>query len=398
LILAKKTEEEIQKLLSKTGKSDEDFEAIAAKQVKIVNDIEQELLAQDISRLQRRLDTEELTTQQRVVIIEEMFAIIRTKEQAQAEFVLSLDGKTAEERELIGIKLSNSLEDSEAARVDAVKKANEKILKDDEKTGEERKNTAAKVVQDVADEALKVLSTVNAAKAEALDTDIERLQDSVKKQEEIQEAGGESIIEHEQAQLAKRRLERKRELEQQAQQEQNILLANQFLTSLQAHTKEGGSKGAIGKALKDVFLAKGIVKLLTAFDGIEDTGEGGEGVDNKKGFMAVLHPNERVMSKKQNTKVGNMSNDELADLAYNYQSGQLLMTPQAFKSVEHIGAGSKTESIKPLIEQQTSDLTKAIKANAVAIDVHWNEQGDAIERIVRGNNSVQTEYKNRIPI
>ncbi len=47
----------------------------------------------------------------------------------------------------------------------------------------------------------------------------------------------------------------------------------------------------------------------------------GLGVDGKGGFLSVLHPNERVIPKKNNDIIGNMSNDELSQLAYKYQNG-----------------------------------------------------------------------------
>ena len=64
------------------------------------------------------------------------------------------------------------------------------------------------------------------------------------------------------------------------------------------------------------------IKSLPAFfDGTEDTGKNGNGIDNKGGFLSVLHPNERVVTAKQNELIGGMSNEDLSKLAYNYQAG-----------------------------------------------------------------------------
>jgi hypothetical protein len=46
------------------------------------------------------------------------------------------------------------------------------------------------------------------------------------------------------------------------------------------------------------------------FVGTEDTGKGGN-VDSKGGFHAILHPNERVLTKEQNKQLKGLSNDEL---------------------------------------------------------------------------------------
>jgi hypothetical protein len=56
---------------------------------------------------------------------------------------------------------------------------------------------------------------------------------------------------------------------------------------------------------------------------VENTGAGGKG-DDRGGMLWMLHPEERVMTRKQNIKVGGLSNDELADMAMMYNKGQLI--------------------------------------------------------------------------
>jgi hypothetical protein len=72
----------------------------------------------------------------------------------------------------------------------------------------------------------------------------------------------------------------------------------------------------------------GILKITAAlqaipqfFDGTEDTGKGGEGVDGKGGFRAVLHPHERVVDRKNNEAMQGLSNSELAEAAKLYNTG-----------------------------------------------------------------------------
>ena len=78
----------------------------------------------------------------------------------------------------------------------------------------------------------------------------------------------------------------------------------------------------LAKTITDTVLLTEFIKSLpTFFDGIEDTGKHGYGVDGKGGFQAILHPNERVLTAQQNRLIGGLSNDELSQLAYNYQTG-----------------------------------------------------------------------------
>ena len=60
------------------------------------------------------------------------------------------------------------------------------------------------------------------------------------------------------------------------------------------------------------------------FDGTEDTGTNGHGVDGKGGFYAILHPNERVIPKALNSKMGDLSNLEIAKLAEDFHRGEVM--------------------------------------------------------------------------
>lgn len=357
LKLAKQTEEQIQKLLAKTGKSDVDFEAIAKKQAKIVNDIEQELLDQDIKRLERRLEVEKLTIKERIKIQEELFATQQTKLQAQAEFELSLEGKTAEEIELIRLKLSNNVEDNENARVDANKKANEEIEKNEKGSNEKRKQEALKLLNDVSGATIKAIGEQNNAKTQLIDDDISRLQDSIAIQQRIANEGGENILAEEKARLAKRNLERSRELKRQAQQEQAIALALAFVNSFAAYSKDD-PKGALRKALVDKFLAQGVASLITGsyYDGVEDTGTVSNPLDSKGGRLTMTHDHERILSSAQNSMIPKgMTNDELAKMAHDYHNGNTWgFMPQIS------GAGDNTPLVKA-IENNAKTIERSLK-------------------------------------
>jgi len=72
-------------------------------------------------------------------------------------------------------------------------------------------------------------------------------------------------------------------------------------------------------------LAQAISNGMPAyFDGTEDTGSNGQGVDGKGGFHAVLHPNERVIPKSLNSKIGDLSNLEIAKLAEDFHRGEVM--------------------------------------------------------------------------
>lgn len=116
---------------------------------------------------------------------------------------------------------------------------------------------------------------------------------------------------------------------------------------------EAGAQNPLAETLRDLTLLQQAVATFTpAFlDGTEDTGANGRGVDGKGGFHAILHPNERVMTKEQNKKVGAIDNETLADVAWSYQNGKLVST----SSNESIGGA--WESIAVLKQLQSLERT-----------------------------------------
>ena len=106
------------------------------------------------------------------------------------------------------------------------------------------------------------------------------------------------------------------------------------------------------------------------------------------------------MTAKQNAMVGSMTNPELADLAYNYQNGDL--SPSHFKQLEvgNMMQQPNNVNLMPMITElskQTDRLEKAFSKGQVAYEVHWNEHGEAVKKEVRkGVTKALTFKKSRI--
>jgi TP901 family phage tail tape measure protein len=97
-----------------------------------------------------------------------------------------------------------------------------------------------------------------------------------------------------------------------------------------ANLKDGEkSSKALGDTIRDISLLQAFISSLPAFEkGIEDTGSNGQGVDGKGGFHAILHPNERVIPKSMNERIGNISNEQLTKIATEYQNNRLVNSDQ----------------------------------------------------------------------
>mgnify|MGYP003674737823 CR=1 FL=1 len=84
------------------------------------------------------------------------------------------------------------------------------------------------------------------------------------------------------------------------------------------------NNGNVPKTLGDVsVLIAGLSQLDSFFDGTEDTGTVKNPLDSNGGRTAILHDNERVMTAKQNAKLGGISNEDLADLGAMHNTGNL---------------------------------------------------------------------------
>jgi hypothetical protein len=145
---------------------------------------------------------------------------------------------------------------------------------------------------------------------------------------------------------------RKKLIEERRQQK--IEFANTVFQTYGAKV-QSGSKTPFEDTIRDVSLLQQFISAFTPtyLEGTEDTGSGGRGVDGKGGFHAILHPNERVMTKEQNAMVGNLSNEQLAKVAQDYHNGKLL----AYSGATQIGQGWDSD----LVVKQLQSLEDTIK-------------------------------------
>lgn len=112
-------------------------------------------------------------------------------------------------------------------------------------------------------------------------------------------------------------------------------------------------KNPLAKTIADTTGLLAFISSLPMFyDGTEDTGTNGKGVDGRGGFHAVLHPNERVVPKSLNEQIGSMSNEQLAKLAQEYQNGRLVSKSNANSSMELAVLASKLDTLTDVIKNK----------------------------------------------
>ena len=141
---------------------------------------------------------------------------------------------------------------------------------------------------------------------------------------------------------------------------------------------QAGSASPLADTIKDTALLTQFIAQFTPtyLDGTEDTGSHGQGVDGQGGFHAILHPNERVLTKGQNKAIGGLSNDSLAKVAQDYQNGKIVQ-----EGASQIGQGWDTG----LIVNRLESLEQTIKDKP--------EHSLKVEDVVTGAMTIVRETK-----
>ena len=176
--------------------------------------------------------------------------------------------------------------------------------------------------------------------------------------------------------------------EKELKRQQRIKLAESVYSTYNSKVA-GGSEHPLMDTIKDTMLLQQfIASLPTFYDGTEDTGKNGNGIDGKGGFHAVLHPNERVIPKSLNEQIGGLSNEALAKMASEYQNGKII------RSNSQVGSSFDTA----ILVNELKTLNETIKAKPET-NIGIGEITQSVMEIVKstkqGNTTTYNRYKVR---
>lgn len=166
--------------------------------------------------------------------------------------------------------------------------------------------------------------------------------------------------------------EANRKKEQAEKRKQRVQLASSVLQTYLTNSADPDVDNPLAKTITDTVLLTEFIKSLPTFmEGIEDTGNNGRGIDGKGGFLSVLHPNERVVPKEENQMIGDLTNSELAKLAYKYQTGMLTEKGKSinYNAIDTKILADKLESLENTIRNkpETNIELEQIVGTAMAI-------------------------------
>ena len=274
--------------------------------------------------------------------------LIRAEEVAKADF-MHLDKESIEFKEKMAeleIKIKKRAnEETTQAELDATKKLY-LLLKEQRNKINEEELAQKKEILDRMAELYETIVDKRRDKAQsALDDELDSLEERMVTIRAAINAGN-SEAASSLAELEKKKAENEAKQEKLRQRE---IRDRKIIAGLELLAANANSPNALGKTVTDVTL---LINMLSNtpnyFDGTEDTGTVANPLDSNGGRHTILHDNERVMTAKQNIKVGGMSNDDLADLASMHNSGNLV--------------GGTT-----IVQQSNKELVSEVKAVTQAI-------------------------------
>ena len=176
--------------------------------------------------------------------------------------------------------------------------------------------------------------------------------------------------------------------EKEEKRKQRVQLASSVLQGYITNSSNPSIKNPLAKTITDTVLLTQFIKSLPAFaSGTEDTGTNGKGIDGKGGFQAILHPNERVLTKDQNKLVGGMTNDDLSNLAYQYQNGLIV---RGFND----GSNNMINAENQLLLRKLDSLENTIK-NKPETNIELEEIIGGVMSITRQKKQGNTKTYNR---
>jgi len=355
-------------------------------------------LNEELKRLQIEdtFSSEQQETQR--VIFENEKEVERIKntvanEETKNRFLIELEFKLQNDLRAIRDKFAKERQNQAKKEADekiaAEKKVDEQILKSgsdsakvaqenldkanaqEKKKSEDRKKQQEQDLKDTIDFGNKVLDAVAAnvakeseIKQQAINKDIENINRNIDTQRKLAEAGRENTLVDEEAAKVKKELALQQEKEAEIKRQKALL----FIKSIMSFIDKGDDMPtAFGKAAASMALVE--VASAAFIEGTENVGKDKQFAKNKfsngtDGYVARFDGDERILNPEQNKKIGNLSNEALADLAYQSRMG--LLDTAKYAVVQSTDFATKIND--SAILQQNAALIKELQEVKQAIN------------------------------
>ena len=301
-----------------------------------------------------------------VIIIEEKEKVVKTAAELEAERIAD-----ALQFSALQYEKQKKLDEEEAERK---KKLREEELK-------ELFDVASKIIS-IAEKEIKAKEKL---REDALNKEIEDRENNIERQRELADKGLQNTLAFEQQKLAEAERRKQDEAEKSIKREKTLAFFKLF-----AANAEKDPNTTIQKTIIESLLADAVAGSF--FKGTEKVSEdlkGNKVHSGKDGYVVAVDGSERVLTGKQNELIGNMSNEDLARLANDYQNG-LLPKYAITDSMSSMNTAEKLVSSAQL--HQLVSLNKNIEDLKQTI-INKKEVSLAIDNL---GNVLRTEIENGV--
>ena len=188
--------------------------------------------------------------------------------------------------------------------------------------------------------------------------------------------------------------EQKQEAELERERERTLKKQERTKAFFAVLTSFNANNGSIPDTAADSIALKAIANGLTAFDGVDDTGDRGN-LDSKGGKAWILHPREQVLSYKDRQEVkdpttGKMrTREELKEIVKMHDSGMGLLNPSAY-SLNSLNSVSMSSNLDTKILESKFDMLNS-SINNISIPegtVSIDQVRGLMELIIKKGNKI----------
>jgi hypothetical protein len=321
----------------------------------------------------------------------------------KAEALIALEKKLAQDLIQVDIDAKQKAEDlqntqdekDEAARLkkaEKKKKEFEDLVKKKEESDKKEAESEKKKQQEILKESDKVagylqkgLDNRNKETNDALDKETEANKTAIDAQQKLAERGLANTLAFEKAKAAQLELEKKRQQEKEVRQQKIFAFYNLFSSYAKTDPKTALQKAIVDTALAEVISGSFI-------EGTENVGrdlQGNKVHNGTDGYVVAVDGRERILNPEQNRQVGALSNDELANIAENYNKGLLF-------NYGNISSQNTPQIIAPQIElTETNNLLRQLLDKPVH-QTNLDNLGNVVYTEIRNGVTKAITHKRRI--
>lgn len=272
-------------------------------------------------------------------------------------------------------------EEARKKKEEADKKAAEDAKKRKEEELKELFDMASKVL-DIAEKEIKAKEKL---REDALNKEIEDREKNVERQRELADKGLQNTLAFEEQRLAEAERRKEDEAKKSLKREKTLAFFKLF-----AANAEKDPNTALQKTIVETLLADAVAgAFFKGTEKVSDDLKGNKVHNGRDGYVVAVDGSERVLTGEQNKMIGNMSNEDLAKLANDYQNG-LLPKYAITDSMSTISTAQNMVNSAQL--HQLVSLNKNIEDLKQTI-INKKEVGIAIDNF---GNVLRTEIENGV--